>query len=236
MSKLVARIGFDLGLSELCCLTRSRPEFLTQLETLRLRTRREFLGSHTGSLLFASPRHPVWSLPITANIRPATICAISTGVFTRAPTGSTSRCSAKRSDLFAYVFIDCKRIYGVSVARREIPAGDARSTGAGLRHLGQSRSRQAAFTAEREPAPRHRAFYRGRRRMADCIEFATSAVPAGPMVLWPHRSASIFNACAGRGKAILISDFLTPAAAYQQGLNLLRGFNLEHRRHSNIVA
>jgi hypothetical protein len=29
------------------------------------------------------------------------------------------------------------------------------------------------------------------------------------------------------GKAILISDFLMPAAAYQQGLNLLRGFNLD---------
>jgi hypothetical protein len=29
------------------------------------------------------------------------------------------------------------------------------------------------------------------------------------------------------GKAILISDFLMPAAAYQKGLNLLRSFNLD---------
>ena len=29
------------------------------------------------------------------------------------------------------------------------------------------------------------------------------------------------------GKAILISDFLMPAAAYQKGLNLLRAFNLD---------
>jgi hypothetical protein len=62
--------------------------------------------------------------------------------------------------------------------------------------------------------------------MADCIEFATSAIPGGPLDLASSLSEHL-QRLRRPGKAILISDFLMPAATYQQGLNLLRAFNLD---------
>jgi hypothetical protein len=62
--------------------------------------------------------------------------------------------------------------------------------------------------------------------MADCVKFVTAAKPAGALDL-----AASLNEHLQRlrrpGKAILISDFLIPAQSYQQGLNLLRAFNLD---------
>src|SRR5258708_23821452 len=58
------------------------------------------------------------------------------------------------------------------------------------------------------------------------MEFVFPAFPAGPMDLASSLSEHL-QRLRRPGKAILISDFLMPAAAYQQGLNLLRGFNLD---------
>ena len=69
-------------------------------------------------------------------------------------------------------------------------------------------------------------FYRGRRRITDCIRFDTSLSPEGPLELAPALAEHL-EECARPGKAILISDFLMPAPSYQQGLNLLRAFNLD---------
>jgi uncharacterized protein (DUF58 family) len=69
-------------------------------------------------------------------------------------------------------------------------------------------------------------FYRGRRRMVDCVKFATSATPGGSLD-FPHALGEQLKRLRKPGKAILISDFLMPAGAYQQGLNLLRAFNLD---------
>jgi uncharacterized protein (DUF58 family) len=69
-------------------------------------------------------------------------------------------------------------------------------------------------------------FYRGRRRIADCMRFMTSANPEGPLDLAPALAEHL-RMLRRPGKAILISDFLMPASSYQQGLNLLRAFNLD---------
>ena len=69
-------------------------------------------------------------------------------------------------------------------------------------------------------------FYRGRRRMTDCIEFATSANPSGLLQLGPSLGEHL-KRLHRPGKAIVISDFLMPAPSYQQGFNLLRAFNLD---------
>ena len=74
--------------------------------------------------------------------------------------------------------------------------------------------------------PRGLTFYRGRRRITDCIQFITSSTPEGPLELAPALAEHL-RRLRRPGKAILISDFLMPAASYQQGLNLLRGFNLD---------
>jgi hypothetical protein len=61
-------------------------QFLSQLETLRLRTRKEFLGSHTGN--YSSPQKgTAWSSPIIGDTPRGMIFATSIGDSTRALTG-----------------------------------------------------------------------------------------------------------------------------------------------------
>jgi len=62
--------------------------------------------------------------------------------------------------------------------------------------------------------------------MADCVDFAMAAMPGGALDLGASLSTHL-QRLRRPGKAILISDFLMPVAAYQQGLNLLRAFNLD---------
>ena len=205
-------------------------DFLNQLETLRLRTRKEFLGSHTGS--YSSPRRGT-SLEF-ADYRKYSpgddLRYLDWGIYAR-----TDRLYVKifreEVDLFAYVFIDASASMAFpSREEKYLPATHVALALAYVilanhdhvkLHLLRHANRVAASP-----------FYRGRRRMADCIEFATSAVPAGPMDLASSLSDHL-QRLRRPGKAILISDFLMPAAAYQQGLNLLRGFNLDS--HSNTA-
>ena len=81
------------------------PQFLTQLETLRLRTRKEFLGSRTGN--YSSPRRGT-SLEFADYRRYAPgddLRYLDWGIYAR-----TDRLYVKifreEVDLFAYVFID----------------------------------------------------------------------------------------------------------------------------------
>jgi hypothetical protein len=60
----------------------------------------------------------------------------------------------------------------------------------------------------------------------DCIDFVSAATPAGPLELAPALAEHL-KRLRRPGKAILLSDFLMPVASYQQGLNLLRAFNLD---------
>src|SRR5258705_11084336 len=87
------------------------PEFLTQLETLRLRTRKEFLGSHTGN--YSSPRRGT-SLEFADYRRYAPgddLRYLDWGIYAR-----TDRLYVKvfreEVDLFAYVFIDASASMG----------------------------------------------------------------------------------------------------------------------------
>ncbi len=200
------------------------PDFLTQLETLRVRTRKEILGNHPGS--YSSPRRGT-SLEFSDYRRYAPgddLRYLDWGIYAR-----TDRLYIKvfreEVDLFAYVFIDASASMAFpSRAEKYLPATHvalalsyvvlANHDHVKL-HLMQDQSR-----------PTSSPFYRGRRRMTDCIDFATSANPAGPLELAASLGEHL-KRLRRPGKAILISDFLMPAAAYQQGLNLLRAFNLD---------
>jgi uncharacterized protein (DUF58 family) len=81
------------------------PQFLSQLETLRLRTRKEFLGSHTGN--YSSPRRGT-SLEFADYRRYAPgddLRYLDWGIYAR-----TDRLYIKlfreEVDLFAYIFVD----------------------------------------------------------------------------------------------------------------------------------
>ena len=198
------------------------PQFLTQLETLRLRTRKEFLGNHPGS--YSSP-HRGQSLEF-ADYRRYTpgddLRYLDWGIYARSDRLYV-KLFREEVDLFAYIFIDASASMGFpSRETKFFPASHvalafpyvilANHDHVKL-HLLQDTSRASPF-------------YRGRRRMTDCVNFATAAMPGGALEL-----AASLNDHLQRlrrpGKAILISDFLMPAAAYQKGLNLLRSFNLD---------
>jgi uncharacterized protein (DUF58 family) len=200
------------------------PRFLGQLETLRLRTRKEFLGGHTGS--YSSPRRGT-SLEFADYRRYSPgddLRYLDWGIYAR-----TDRLYVKlfreEVDLFVYVFIDASASMAFpSLHEKFQPASHVAAALSYVvlanhdhvkLHLLQGSSGTMASP-----------FYRGRRRMVDCVNFATSASPGGPLD-FPHALGEHLKRLRKPGKAILISDLLMPAGAYQQGLNLLRALNLD---------
>jgi uncharacterized protein (DUF58 family) len=198
------------------------PDFLNQLEALRLRTRKEFLGSQTGN--YSSPRRGT-SLEFADYRRYAPgddLRYLDWGIYAR-----TDRLYVKlfreEVDLFAYIFIDGSASMAFPTrADKFLPASHVALA---LSYVILANHDHVKLHLLQEPAGAS-PFYRGRRRMADCVKFVTAAKPAGALDL-----AASLNEHLQRlrrpGKAILISDFLIPAQAYQQGLNLLRAFNLD---------
>ncbi len=200
------------------------PRFLSQLETLRLRTRKEFLGSHTGS--YSSPRRGT-SLEFADYRRYAPgddLRYLDWGIYARSDR-LYIKLFREEVDLFAYVFIDASASMAFpSLNEKFLPASHIALAIAYVvlanhnhvkLHLLQERA-----TGNASP------FYRGRRRMTDCVQFVTGATPSGQLDL-AHTLAEHLKHLRKPGKAILISDFLVPAASYQQSLNLLRAFNLD---------
>src|SRR5918911_2134331 len=100
------------------------PEFLTQLETLRLRTRKEFLGSHTGS--YSSPRRGT-SLEFADYRRYSPgddLRYLDWGIYARSDRLYV-KLYREEVDLFAYMFIDGSASMGFpSVNAKFGPASD----------------------------------------------------------------------------------------------------------------
>ena len=198
------------------------PQFLTQLETLRLRTRKEFLGSHTGS--YSSPRRGT-SLEFADYRRYAPgddLRYLDWGIYAR-----TDRLYVKvyreEVDLFAYVFIDASGSMAFpSREQKFLPASHVALALSYVILANHDHVKLHLLQDRSSASP----FYRGRRRMADCVNFATGANVGGALDLATSLSDHL-QRLRRPGKAILISDFLMPAAAYQKGLNLLRAFNLD---------
>lgn len=198
------------------------PRFLTQLETLRLRTRKEFLGSHTGS--YSSPRRGT-SLEFADYRRYAPgddLRYLDWGIYAR-----TDRLYVKlfrqEVDLFAYVFIDASGSMAFpSREQKFLPATHVALALSYVILANHDHVKLHLLHEQTHASP----FYRGRRRMADCVDFATGASADGALDLAATLSGHL-QRMRRPGKAILISDFLMPSAAYQQGLNLLRAFNLD---------
>ena len=200
------------------------PRFLSQLETLRLRTRKEFLGSQTGS--YSSPRRGT-SLEFADYRRYAPgddLRYLDWGIYARSDR-LYIKLFREEVDLFAYIFVDVSASMACPAPEEKfLPATHiaaalsyvvlANQDHVKLHLLGNSLTHTAS------------PFYRGRRRITDCIRFMTSLTPEGPLELAPTLAEHL-RRLRRPGKAILISDFLMPAPSYQQGLNVLRAFNLD---------
>ncbi|HEX9265557.1 MAG TPA: DUF58 domain-containing protein [Candidatus Binatia bacterium] len=200
------------------------PNFLTRLETLRLRTRKEFLGSQTGS--YSSPRRGT-SLEFSDYRRYAPgddLRYLDWGIYARSDR-LYIKVFREEVDLFAYVFIDASA--SMAFPSREEKFLPATHVALALSYvILANHDHVKLHLLQGASTPLASPFYRGRRRMSDCIDFATSATPGGSLQLAPALGEHL-KRLRRPGKAILISDFLMPADAYQQGLNLLRAFNLD---------
>jgi uncharacterized protein (DUF58 family) len=198
-------------------------EFLSQLEALRLRTRKEFLGSHPGS--YSSPRRGT-SLEFADYRRYVPgddLRYIDWGIYARSDR-LFIKVFRQEVDLFAYIFIDASA--SMVFPSREEKFLPASYVALALSYVVLANHDHVKLHLLQNNNGRASSFYRGRRRMRDCVDFAESAAPAGPLDLASSLSDHL-QRLRRPGKAILISDFLMPAASYQQGLNLLRGFNLD---------
>ena len=200
------------------------PAFLTQLETLRLRTRKEFLGSHPGS--YSSPRRGT-SLEFADYRRYSPgdyLRYLDWGIYARSDR-LYIKLFREEVDLFAYVFIDASAsMVFPSRAEKFLPASHVALA---LAYVVLANHDHVKLHLLQDPPPSAASpFYRGRRRMADCVEFAASAKPGGQLDLAPALGEHL-KRLRRPGKAILISDFLMSGPSYRQGLNLLRGFNLD---------
>lgn len=197
-------------------------EFLSRLEVLRLRTRKEILGNRPGA--YSSPRRGT-SLEF-ADYRKYSpgddLRYVDWGIFAR-----TDRLYAKlfheEVELFAYIFIDASASMGFPSPREKfMPACDVALALSYVVLANHDHVRLHALGEDNAAS----SFFRGRNRIVDLIRFVRSLGPAGAPDL-AVKLGDHLRHIRRPGKAILISDFLVPAASYQQGLNLLRAFNLD---------
>jgi uncharacterized protein (DUF58 family) len=200
------------------------PAFLNQLEALRLRTRKEFLGGHSGS--YASPRRGT-SLEFADYRRYAPgddLRYLDWGIYAR-----SDRLYVKlfheEVDLFAYVFIDASASMGFPSAQEKFLPASHIAAALAYVVLANHDHVKIHLLGDQSVAGSS-PFYRGRRRMVDCVQFTGAATPAGSMDMAASLARHL-QQLRRPGKAILISDFLMPVDSYQQGLNLLRAFNLD---------
>ena len=199
-------------------------EFLSRLECLRLRTRKEVLGGRPGS--YSSPRRGT-SLEF-ADYRSYTpgddIRYLDWGIFAR-----TDRLYVKlfreEVDLFVYLFIDASgSMVFPSIREKFSPACHVALALAYV--VLANHDHVKLHLLQENPTPVVSPFFRGRHRIMDCADILSSFTPRGPIDLAPALGEHL-KRVRRPGKAIVLSDFLMPTPSFQQGLNLLRAFNLD---------
>lgn len=200
------------------------PYFLARLETLRVRTRRQFLGSRPGGHLslrrgngleFADYRPYTWGDDPRY---------IDWKVYSR-----TDRLYIKlfqeEEDLYTYLFLDLSASMGYPASNNKYES--ARDVALALAYVVLANDDAVKLhllgSGGRQPAT---PFFRGRRRIFDLAAFLAPQHPTG-RVETPTALAQHLQTLHRPGKAIWISDFLFPAPVYQAGLNLLRAANFD---------
>ncbi len=200
------------------------PQFLARLETLRLRSRRRFVGSRPGS--HVSPRRGA-GLEF-ADYRPYApgddLRAIDWKLYCR-----TNRHYIKlfqeEEDLYTSLFLDLSASMAYPVSDEKYAA--ARNLTLALAYIvltGDDAVKLHALTSdETEPAT---PFFRGRRRFVQAHDFFAGLRPRGQ----PHPPTALarhLHALHRPGKAIWVSDFLFPIETFQASLKLLRAANFD---------
>lgn len=200
------------------------PQFLARLETLRVRTRRQFLGSRPGghlSLRRGSGLEFADYRPYTLGDDPR---YIDWKLYSR-----TDRLYIKlfqeEEDLYTYLFLDLSASMGYPASNNKYES--ARDVALALAYVVLANDDAVKLhllgSGVRQPAT---PFFRGRQRIFDLAAFLAPHRPTG-RVETPTALAQHLQTLHRPGKAIWISDFLFPAPVYQAGLNLLRAANFD---------
>ncbi|MBI4490655.1 MAG: DUF58 domain-containing protein [Deltaproteobacteria bacterium] len=200
------------------------PDFLSRLEALRLRTRKEVLGSRPGS--YSSPRRGT-SLEFADYRRYSPgddIRYLDWGIFARSDR-LYIKLFREEVDLFVYLFVDASGSMAFPSPKEKF--SPACHTALALAYVVLANHDHVKLhLLQGHSAPTGSPFYRGRHRIMDCIDFVSSFSPGGRLEMAPALGEHL-KRIRRPGKAILLSDFLMPSPSYQQGLNLLRAFNLD---------
>jgi len=198
-------------------------DFLNRLEVLRLRTRKDVLGNHPGA--YSSPRRGT-SLEF-ADYRKYSpgddLRYLDWGIFARSDRLYV-RLFHEEVDLFAYIFVDASASMGFPSRERKF--SPAANLALALAYVVLANHDHVRLHSLKDAGAAASPFYRGRQRMKDLIRFVSSLSPEGALEPAPCLGQHLKH-IRRPGKAILISDFLLSAPSYQQGLNVLRAFNLD---------
>jgi len=199
-------------------------QFLARLETLRVRTRRQFLGSRPGGHLSLRRGNGLEF----ADYRPYTFGDdpryIDWKLYSR-----TDRLYIKlfqeEEDLYTYLFLDLSASMGYPASNNKYES--ARDVALALAYVVLANDDAVKLhllsSGAHQPAT---PFFRGRQRIFDLAAFLAPHHPTG-RVETSTALAQHLQTFHRPGKAIWISDFLFPASIYQAGLNLLRAANFD---------
>ena len=190
------------------------PQLLSRLECLRLRIRKEVLGSRPGN--YSSPRRGT-SLEFADYRRYSPgddLRYLDWGILARSDRLFV-KLFREEVDLFVYLFVDASGSMAFPSPREKyIPAyrvalALAYVILANHDHV-KLHSLESGAAASASP------FYQGRHRIMDCVDFFSSRTPRGSLDLAPALGEHL-KRIRRPGKAILVSDFLMPPSSWRTG-------------------
>ncbi len=195
-------------------------DYLSRLETLRIQTRRRFLGSRPGGHV---------SLRRGAGLEFAEYRRYAPGDDLRYIDwnlyGRTDRLYVKQfqeeEDLYTSLFLDGSA--SMAHPAQDGKSADARDITLSLAHVvlaSNDAVKLSLLGADTTPAATP--FFRGRQRVGTVAEFLDSYSPAGRVSV-VESLAQQLQQSHRPGKAVWVSDFLFPLADVRTGLSLLRG-------------
>ena len=200
-------------------------DYLSRLETLRIQTRRRFLGSRPGGHV---------SLRRGAGLEFADYRRYSPGDDLRYIDwnlyGRTDRLYIKQfqeeEDLYTSLFLD-------GSASMAYPAQDGKAEAArdiilSLAHvvLASNDAVKLSLLSTDTTAPSTTPFFRGRQRLGNVVEFLDVYNPAGRVDV-VQSLAQQLQQSHHPGKAVWVSDFLFPLSDVRTGLSLMRDANFD---------
>lgn len=199
-------------------------EFLNRLEVLRLKTRKDVLGSNPGSHAGARRGHSLEFADYRRYSPGDDLRYLDWGLLAR-----TDRLYIKlfreEVDLCVHLFVDASG--SMLFPSRQEKFAPACHLALALAYAVLANNDYVKFhLMEHEAIGRSSPFYRGRQRIMDAARFVDGVTPAGPL----HMAEGIrqhLQRIRRPGKAIVISDFLMESGDYEGGLKQLQGSNFD---------